>query len=173
VALAAMTNVGLLDAAPRRLELWVGLMVLAGGSGLVLVLAHSMVLMKLGGALAVILAASLLGAWGRPIGGGIPVASAVLTALIVEGFVYASLTAKPALILAASPALLWLFRLGPISRLGPKTRASMAVGLMLIPVVIAIVLAVMSMPSDDSGYRTASDQGQNARTVRSHSSAMI
>jgi hypothetical protein len=147
-SLLAMTNVALLDAPSRRAELWVGLTVLTTGAGVVLILANSAVLFLLAGTLAAVLAAALLGAWGKPLGGGIPVASAVLTALVIEGAVYASLSAKPALILAASSALLWLIRLGPLGSLGPKARCALASVLVLIPVAIAIGLILTSASAE-------------------------
>jgi hypothetical protein len=152
VTLLAVLNVALLDAPARRSELWAALTAFAVGVGVVLVLANSAVLFQLGGVLAVVLAASLLGSWGLPVGGGVPVAAAVLTALVVEGFVYAFLPASAALLLAASPAVLWLTRLGPIARLGPKARAAVAAGLILLPVAIAAGLVLASKSSDGYGY---------------------
>ncbi len=146
----ATLNVGLLDAPGRRVDLWAALVVFAFGAGVVLVLSNSAVLFQLGGVLAVVLAASLLGAWGLPIGGGVPVALAVLTALIVEGFVYAFLPASGALILAAAPATLWLTRIGPLARLGPRTRAVVAAVLISIPVALAAGLVLASKSND--GY---------------------
>jgi hypothetical protein len=149
--LLATLNVALLDAPSRRPELWSSLTVLAFGTGVVLVLANSAVLFQLGGILAVVLAASLLGAWGLPVGGGIPVAVAVLTALVVEGAVYAFLPATGALVLAGAPAVLWLTRLGPIARLGSKGRAAVAAGLILIPLAVAVILVLSSKSSDGYG----------------------
>jgi len=152
VTLLAALNVALLDAPARRSELWAALTALAVGAGVVLVLANSAVLFQLGGVLALMLAASLLGSWGLPVGGGGPVAAAVLTALVVEGFVYAFLPAPAALLLAASPAVLWLTRLGPVARLGPTARAAVGAGLVLIPVAVAAGLVLASKASDGSGY---------------------
>ncbi len=149
--LLATLNLALLDAPSRRPELWAALTVLALGTGVILVLANSLVLFQLGGVLAVVLAASLLGAWGLPVGGGIPVAVAVLTALIVDGAVYAFLPATAALVLAGAPAILWLIRLGPLTRLGPKGRAVVGVGLILIPLAVAVILVLSSKSSDGYG----------------------
>jgi hypothetical protein len=148
----AALNVAMLDAPARRPELWAALTVLALGTGVVLVLANSAILFQLGGVLTLALAASLLGAWGMPVGGGIAVGVAVLTALIVEGFVYAFLPASAALALAFAPAALWLTRLGALGRLGPKARGSIAMCLILVPVAVAIGLVIASKPSDDYGY---------------------
>jgi hypothetical protein len=152
VTLLAVLNVSLLDSPARRSELWAALTTFAVGAGVVLVLANSAVLFQLGGVLAVVLAASLLGSWGLPVGGGVPVAVAVLMALVVEGFVYAFLPTPSALLLAASPAVLWLTRLGPIARLGPKARAAVAAGLILLPVAVAAGLVLASKASDSYGY---------------------
>jgi hypothetical protein len=108
-------------------------------------------LFQLGGVLSMVLAVSLLGSWGRPVGGGIVVASAVLTALVIEGFVYAFLPTSSALLLAGSPAMLWLTRLGPVARLGPKGRAAVASGLILIPIAVAVGLGLASSSVDESG----------------------
>ncbi|AGA29577.1 hypothetical protein [Singulisphaera acidiphila] len=151
VSLLAVLNVALLDAPAWRSELWVTLTVFAAGAGVVLVLANSVILFLLGGVLAVVLATSLLASGGQPTGGGVPVAAAVLTALVVEGYVYAFLPTAAALLLAASPATLWLIRLRPLHRLGPKSRATVAAGLVLVPVAIAIGLILASKSFDNYG----------------------
>jgi hypothetical protein len=149
--LLAMVNLALLDRPSSRLELSIGLVVLALGAAIVLILSNSLVLCLLGGTLAAVLAFSLVGGWGRPVGGGVPVAATILSALLVEGSVYAFLPATPAILLAGSPGLLWLLRWGPCSRLGPKARAGLAVALIAIPVGIAIVLTFFSRVEDASG----------------------
>jgi hypothetical protein len=151
-SLLAALNVALLDAPAHRSELWASLTMFALGAGVVLVLANSAILFQLGGVLTLALAASLLGAWGMPIGGGVPVGVVVLTALIVEGFVYAFLPASAALTLAFAPAVLWLTRIGALARLGSKARGSIAVGLILVPVAVAIGLVIASKSSDSYGY---------------------
>jgi len=151
-AMLAALNLGLLDAPPRRSEIWAALTAYALGTGVVLVLANSAVLLQLGGVLALVLAASLAGSRGLPVGGGIPAATAVLIALIVEGYVYAFLPSTAALVLAAAPTLLWLTRLGPIARLGPTARAAVASGLVLLPVAVAAGLVLASKSSDGYGY---------------------
>jgi hypothetical protein len=77
---------------------------------------------------------------------------AVLTSLIVEGYVYAFLPASAALVLAFAPAALWLTRLRALGRLGPKARGSIAMCLILVPVVVAIGLVIASKSSDGHGY---------------------
>jgi hypothetical protein len=150
-SLLAMLNLALLDAPSQRPKFWAALTVLALGTGVILVLANSAVLFQLGGVLALVLAASLLGAWGLPVGGGIPVAATVLTALVIEGAVYAFLPATAALVLAAAPAVLWLVRLGPLARLGPKGRVVVASGLILIPLAVAVFLVLSSRSPDGYG----------------------
>ena len=151
VLILATINVALLDAPSRRSELWTALTALSLGSGVVLVLAYNAVLFQLGGVVAVCLAASILVAWGRPIGGGIAVAWTVLTALVVEGAVYAYLPPLGAGLLAAAPAGLWLLRVPALAGLGPRVRSALAVGLVLIPVAAAIGLTLASRSPDGYG----------------------
>ena len=151
-AVFAGVNVALLDTTARRPEVWAFLTVLTLGGAVVLLLGNSAIFFQFGGLLGVVLAAALVGAWGRPAGGGVAVATALLTALVVLGFVYASLPATSALALAAAPAVLWLTRLGPVSRLGPKARCAAAAGLALVPLAVAVGLVLASKASDDSGY---------------------
>lgn len=148
--LLALLNIGLLDTPARRSELWAALAVYAAGAGVVLLLSNSAVLFQLGGVLALVLAASLLGARGFPLGGGVPVAAGVLTALVVEGFVYAFLPAWSAVMLAAAPAVLWLNRFSPLARLGPRARAAVAAGLIFVPIAVAVAIVMFSKSSD--GY---------------------
>jgi hypothetical protein len=152
VSLLAMLNVGLLDAPGRRLELWVALGLLAAGVGVTLRFSNFAVGLFLAGSLALVLLASIVASRGLPVGGGIPVAATVLTALIAEGSVYAFVLAAPGLILAGSPLILWLMRIGPLARLGPKTRVAIASGLILIPIGVAIGLAYAWRALEESGY---------------------
>ncbi len=151
ISCLALVNIGLLDRPANRSELWVALTVLAAGGAVVLVLANSAVLCLLGGSLALVLTASLIGSRGRAIGGGIAVAATVLATLVIEGSVYAFLPAVSGLLLAGAPALLWLLRTGPIARLGPLTRSALAAILILIPVGIAIFLVWSTQGFDHQG----------------------
>jgi hypothetical protein len=152
VSLLAMLDVGLLDAPGRRLELWVALGFVAAGAGLILVLSNFAVGLFLAGSLALVLLASIVAGWGRPVGGGVPVAATVVTALVAEGSVYAFVLATPGLILAGSPLILWLTRIGPVARLGPRTRVVLASVLILIPVGVAVGLAYAWRALEESGY---------------------
>jgi hypothetical protein len=151
VSCLAMLNVGLLDTPSRRLELWVGLTVVTAGAGVALILSNSAILFFLAGCLVLVSVASLLGGWGMPVGGGTTVGASVLTALLIEGSVYAFLPAIPSLLLASAPLLLWITRIGPIARQGTMPRAVIAASLVLIPVAIAIFLVYSSASSDLSG----------------------
>jgi hypothetical protein len=148
----AAVNLATLDGPKSRVELWFAMGVLSLGAGVVLVLANSAVLFQLAAILAFFLGVSLLASWGRPVGGGLPVASAVLMALVVEGFVYAFLPAASAGLLALAPVLVWLTRLGPLGRLGVKGRSVVAGLLMLLPVSVAIGIVLASKSADNSGY---------------------
>jgi hypothetical protein len=152
VSALAMYNLACLDSPPRRVELSLGLIVLACGTGLVLLLSNSAVLFQLSMILAVVVLAALLGEGKTAVGGGVMVIGVVLMSLIVEGFVYAFLPTTPAMLLAASPAVLWLMRIKKIAHLGPKTKAAIGVGLMLVPVTIAVALVWMNRSTDASGY---------------------
>jgi hypothetical protein len=94
-------------------------------------LGHSAVLFLL----ALVLSASLAGAGGS----AWPTALAVLSALILEGVVYASLPASTAVGLAASPAVLWLLRLRPLARLSPRARALLAATLMALSASVVLL----------------------------------
>ena len=151
VTVLALMNIGLLDAPAQRREVTLGLTLLAAASSVVLILANNVVLALLSVSLAVVLAASLLGTWGRGLANVVPVASAVLAALLVEGSVYAFLKPAPALTLALAPLTLWLTRLGPIQKLGNGPRYVVVALLVSIPAVVAIVLAWQSRALDGYG----------------------
>jgi hypothetical protein len=151
-ALFFSINVALLDSSSRHIDIWLALALLAIGSGVVLLLANSAVLFQLAGLLGVVLMASLLGSRGLAIGGGVPLASTILIALVLEGFVYAFLPAVAAVLLAAAPTSLWLTRLGPIARLGSKARITVALVIMLIPIGIAIGVTLGSQTTNEYGY---------------------
>lgn len=149
-ALAAWACVEALAARPVGPEVACALLVTAGGAAVALVLSHSLVLGQLAVALAAALAGARLAARGGWPAGYVPAALAVLTGLVLEGHVYASLPGAPALLLAAAPASAWLARLGPVRRRGAWAVASAATLAALVPVGVAVGLAVSASPGD--GY---------------------
>jgi len=148
VALASWVNLGALAAGPQGSDVFRGLLITAGGAGVVLLLSGSAVLGILGLALTAALAGGWLGARGVPPEGSLPTAAVVLGALVLEGYVYASLPASGALLLAAAPAGTWVGRLGPARRLGPWASATLGAACVLVPVGIAVGLAVAASLDD-------------------------
>ena len=61
---------------------------------------------------------------------------------MLEGYVYASLPASVALLLSMAFAMSWVTRLGPARRLGPWAYATLGAVAVMIPVGIAVGLAV-------------------------------
>jgi hypothetical protein len=151
VVLAAWANVEWLG---ERLEgatlIW-PMLVIAGGTSVVLVASNSLVLGLLGLSLTSALAAPGIASWrwalGRSVRGAIPIVLAVLTALILNGHVYAFVPASSALFLAAAPAAAWAARLGPIRRGAPWRATLAAVVATLVPVVAAVGLALAASPA--------------------------
>ena len=76
-------------------------------------------------------------------------AVAVLTALVLEGYVYASLPLPSALLLAAAPGAAWLTRVSPSRRLGPWASAAIGVVVVFAPVCLAVGIAASLSPALD------------------------
>jgi hypothetical protein len=149
VALLAWADLEALAAWAAGADVARALLITAAGAGPALLLSGSAVLGQLGAALAAALAAAWLATRGRPPAGAVPVAAALLTALVLEGHVYAALPGASALLLAAAPAGVWLTRLGPVRRLGPRAVAALGSAAVLVPVAVAVGLAVSSSPSTE------------------------
>jgi hypothetical protein len=145
VAAVAWANVEDLAARTDGADLVRALVITSVGAGLSLLLSGSAVLGQLGLALAAALAASWLAA-GRPPAGAVSTTTAILTALVLIGFVYASLPATSAVLLASAPAAVWPTRLGPFRRLNPWTTAFLNTAAVMVPVAVAVGLAVAGSP---------------------------
>jgi hypothetical protein len=128
VTLLAASNLAWLDHPGRRVELRVALVLLSFGSALVFLMARSILLFQL----SLVLSASLLGACLSPSAGLVPVALTVLSALVLESFFYASLSAWKALALAASPSVVWITRLAPVAHLSTKSRIFISAMLLIL-----------------------------------------
>jgi hypothetical protein len=103
----AWINLWALEARDRGPRAWRSVIISASGASLVLLLSGSAILGLLGVVLSTALqAARLAGRDQTALGLGVP--SAVLTALVIEGYIYASLSAYNALLLAAAPAGAWI-----------------------------------------------------------------
>jgi hypothetical protein len=127
-------------------------LVMAAGISVVLIASHSIVLCWLGLALTSALAAPGVASWfwplGRTVRGAVPIILVVLTALVLNGHVYADVPTSSALVLAAAPAAAWLARLGPVRRGAPWVAALVAVGATLVPIAVAVGLALAAAPSE-------------------------
>ncbi len=147
VALVAWADVEVLASRCQTVDALRALLITAGGAAVALVIAGSVVL----GFLSAVLAAALAGGWlvamrADPPSGWVMAASLVLTALVLEGSIYASLPAPAALLLAVSPAMAWLTRLGPARRLGRWPALAFGTVVVSIPVAIAVAVAVALAP---------------------------
>jgi hypothetical protein len=151
VVLVAWANVEWLA---ERLEgaapIWSMLMV-AGGTSVVLIASHSAVLCLLGLALTSALAAPAIASWrwalGGSVRGAVPIFLAVVTALILNGHVYADVPTSSAVALAAAPAGAWAARLGPARRGAPWRATLAAVVATLLPIGAAVGLALSAATS--------------------------
>ncbi len=138
---------------------WVvaALSLVAGGTGVVILMSGSQSLGQMGLSLAGVLAAGWAVSWVLPNGAVTPatvgVALTLLVGLWLNGYYYASVTATNAVLLAVSPLAAWLVELLPL-RKSPDWRVGVlrvvAIG---IPVGVALALAAirfqkaMSQPS--------------------------
>jgi hypothetical protein len=147
VAVLSWADLAVLSARPDRSDLLRALLITCGGAAAALPLSG----FGMGGPLSAALAAALAAAWlaarGEVPAGYAPVAATVLTALVLEGFVYAVLPAASAVLLAAAPAATWLTRLGPVRRLGPWASAAVGGAAVLVPVAVAVGLAAAAVES--------------------------
>jgi hypothetical protein len=102
------------------------------------------------GFLSLALASALGAAWlvapRAPSGGSVTTAAAVLAALVLVGFEYASLPAASALLIAAAPAAAWLTRPGPVRRLNPWARGVIEAVAVLVPIGVAVAIAARESP---------------------------
>lgn len=143
-----------LDALAARLSgaaQFLPLLVITTGASVALVLSGNMVLGRLCGVLTAALAGCWVVAWRVPSlsleRGATPTIAVVLASLLLVGRFYGELTTPCALLLASAPAFLWLARFGRVQRCGPWLRTFVATSAVLVPVAIAVGLAVAAMPS--------------------------
>jgi hypothetical protein len=152
VVLASWANLAALGERLEGAALIGPLLVLAAGISVVLIASHSLVLCTLGLALTSALAAPGVASWfwplGRTVRGAVPIVLAVLTALVLNGHIYADVPTSSALVLAAAPAAAWSARLGPVRRRAPWVAALAAVGATLVPVGVAVGLALAAAPAE-------------------------
>jgi hypothetical protein len=127
------------------------LLVVIGGSAGLFLVSGSLVCAQLAGGMAALLGLVWIISWFRPemrlSHGGVPVLVTVLTAILLNGQVYASTPLVSALLIAASPLAAWLGWVGPMRRLAGWQSALIAMGATLVPVAIAVGLAFGSSPS--------------------------
>lgn len=127
------------------------LLLITGGASVALLVSGSIVLPLLGGVLSAALAVCWLVSWRIPsIGlerGGTPIVVVALASLLLINRFYAELPSGSVALFALAPAALWLAQLGPIRRRAPWFRVLAATAATLVPVVIAVGLAVAAMPS--------------------------
>jgi hypothetical protein len=144
MAALAWLNLWATEGVSQGRDAYRGLMLTSGGAALVLILSGSAVLCLLCLVLTVSLAAAQIAAWHRAPVSGLIVAGAVLTALIIEGYVYASMSLWSALLLAAAPAGTWITRTEPLR--GKKGISAMVLGTItvLVPVALAVGWAAVS-----------------------------
>ena len=143
-AVLAWFNLWALEGASHGRDAFRGLTLTSGGAVLVLLLSASAVLGLLGLALTVSLAVAGSSARNRCTASGLLVGGTLLTSLILEGYVYASMSPCSALLLAAAPAGVWMTRLQPPrERVGITTTVLGTLGV-LAPVGLAIGWAATS-----------------------------
>ncbi len=112
----AWLNLWAMESASQGCDAYRALMLTSGAAVLVLLLSGSLVLCMLCVALTISLAAARIATWHCAPDGGLIVGGAVLTALLIDGFTYANVPWRSALLLAAAPAGAWIARLGALGR---------------------------------------------------------
>ncbi len=148
LAFLAWLNLWALERLGSGTDAFRGLIVTASGTTLVLLLSGSVVLCLLGAALTVSLAVGRIAARARTPASGLIVGSTVLTALVLEGYTYASMPAWSALILAAAPAGTWITRTEPLRRKAGIRATVLGTLAVLVPVGLAVGWAAASSPHE-------------------------
>ncbi|WP_406699366.1 hypothetical protein V5E97_10905 [Singulisphaera sp. Ch08] len=127
------------------------LLVVTSGASVALLVSGSIVLPLLGGVLSAVVGVCWLAFWRVPsislARGGTPIVVVVLASLLLINRFYAELPSGSVLLFALAPAALWLVQIGPIRRRPPWLRVVVATTAVLVPVAIAVGLAVAAMPS--------------------------
>ena len=134
------------------------LLLLSITTAVTLGLSHSLVLASLGG----VLAASMGAIWlvslvNRRMGishGLIPGFATIHSGLLLVGVFYSELPRASALALTVAPLATFVDRLGPIARMSPWKRSAIRCGVMLIPLGVAVGVAIAMRPKeeDTGGY---------------------
>lgn len=145
-AVLAWLNLWALGATSQGRDAYRGLMLTSGGAVLVLLFSGSAVLCLLCMALTVSLAAARIAAWHRAPASGLIVGGAVLTALVIEGYIYASMSLWSAALLAAAPAGTWITRTEPLREKPGMTATLLSTLAVLVPVGLAVGWAAASSP---------------------------
>ena len=143
------------------------LLIVTLGSSVVLVLSGSALLGQLAGILASALGASLITAWWQPkliprldrdvrfaplAGEGVTVVAVLLVGLWLNGYFYAEVPATSALLLGTAPAAAWIRWLAPVQRLEGWRATFVSVVTVLVPVVLAVALALRASPPIEYDY---------------------
>ncbi|SIN73317.1 hypothetical protein SAMN05444166_0514 [Singulisphaera sp. GP187] len=157
---AALLGIGMilawanLDALATRCSgagIFLPLLLISSGASVALLVSGSMVLALLAGVLSAALAACGLVAWRVPaIGfgpGGPSIVVVVLASLLLINRFYAELPSGSVALFAVAPAAVWFGQLGTIRSRAPWIRTLAATAAVLVPVALAIGLAVAAMPS--------------------------
>jgi hypothetical protein len=137
----------------RGVSMPLSLLALAAGSSAVLALSGSALLGQLGGVLSAGLGAVFVLTWWRPDAslsrGPVAVVLVVLAGLWLSGYFYAEVPAASSLLLLGAPAVLWLVLLTPLRSVEkPWKHALVRATAMLIPVAIAVAIALGSGPEE-------------------------
>ncbi len=144
MAFLAWLNLWALERLGSGTDAFRSLIVASSGTTLVLLLSGSIVLGLLGAALTVSLAAGRLAAGSLASESGLIVGSTVLTALVLEGYIYASMPLGSALLLAAAPAGTWITRTGLLRGKVGITTTVLGPLAVLVPVGLAVGWAAAS-----------------------------
>lgn len=126
------------------------LLVVTAASGGILLVSGSALLGQLGGALTAAIAASWVVAWWTPkfslSRGATPVVSVLLAGLWLNGYFYAETPLMSVLLMALSPTAAWIGQAERVKRFAPWQANMARVGAVLIPVALAVILAVIASP---------------------------
>ena len=130
------------------------LTMIAGGTGVVLMMSGSQSLAQMGLSLAAVLAGGWAVSWIVPRATVTPATTGVVIVLLaglwINGYYYASMTAVNTILLAVSPLAAWIGELPPVAKLQGWRSAAIRITAAAVPVVTAIVLAAMQFRDEIS-----------------------
>ncbi len=141
-AALAWLNIGAIEGRSRGTDAYHSLILTSAGTVPVLLFSGSAVLCILGVVLTVSLSAARIASWNSDAVSGLIVGEAVLTALVLESYVYASMSPWSALFLAIAPAGAWIARTGPLRSKNGFSATLPATIAVLVPIGLAIGWAV-------------------------------